>query len=136
MISSFAVAKNITPISGVPMTLYLHSPMQYIRSHYDEYKAKLGGIKGKLFALVVERQRKRDLKYTKFDTIYANSEYTAQLAQQLYKMNRVTISYPHIDPAFAQAELVESPLPYFMYIGRLVNFVRETETIIKLFNAS
>jgi hypothetical protein len=41
LISSFAIAKNITPISGVPMTLYLHSPMQYIRTHYDEYKEKL-----------------------------------------------------------------------------------------------
>lgn len=41
VISSFAVAKNITPISGVKMTLYLHSPMQYIRTHYDEYKEKL-----------------------------------------------------------------------------------------------
>jgi glycerophosphoryl diester phosphodiesterase len=41
LISSFAIAKNITPISGVPMTLYLHSPMQYIWTHYDEYKEKL-----------------------------------------------------------------------------------------------
>ena len=40
-ISSFAIAKNITPISGVPTTLYLHSPMQYIWTHYDEYKEKL-----------------------------------------------------------------------------------------------
>ena len=40
-ISSFAIAKNITPISGVPMMLYLHSPMQYIWTHYDEYKEKL-----------------------------------------------------------------------------------------------
>ncbi|MEI8091484.1 MAG: hypothetical protein WCG98_04575 [bacterium] len=41
VISSFAVAKNITPISGVPMTLYLHSPMQYIRSHFAEYDQKI-----------------------------------------------------------------------------------------------
>jgi len=40
-ISSFAIAKNITPISGIPMMLYLHSPMQYIWTHYDEYNEKL-----------------------------------------------------------------------------------------------
>jgi hypothetical protein len=44
-ISSFAIAKNITPISGVKTTLYLHSPMQYIWTHYDEYKVKLTGFK-------------------------------------------------------------------------------------------
>ena len=45
IISSFAIAKNITPISGIPMILYLHSPMQYIWTHYDEYNEKLKGIK-------------------------------------------------------------------------------------------
>ncbi|MEI6672895.1 MAG: hypothetical protein WCL02_06295 [bacterium] len=40
-ISSFAIAKNITPISGIPIMLYLHSPMQYIWTHYDEYNEKL-----------------------------------------------------------------------------------------------
>ena len=38
-ISSFAIAKNIDPIE-VPTSLYLHSPMQYIRSHYEEYLGK------------------------------------------------------------------------------------------------
>jgi hypothetical protein len=47
-ISSFAIAKNIdqcknnnrSPLS-VSRSLYLHSPMQYIRSHYEEYTQKL-----------------------------------------------------------------------------------------------
>lgn len=134
IISSFAIAKNITPVSGIKTTLYLHSPMQYIRSHYDEYKVKLTGIKGKLFRRIASKLRKRDLRYTKFDTIYANSAYTAELAKKLYDMNHVTISYPPIDPAFAQAEIVETPLPYFVYVGRLVNFVRESDVIITLFN--
>ena len=134
VISSFAIAKNITPISWVPTTLYLHSPMQYIWSHYDEYKVKLTGVKGKLFRRISTKLRKRDLKYTKFDTIYANSEYTAELAKKLYGMNRITVSYPRIDPAFSTTEIVETSLPYFIYIGRLVNFVRESDVIIKLFN--
>lgn len=134
VISSFAVAKNITPVSWVPMSLYLHSPIQYIWSHNDEYKAKLRWFKGKIFRRVTHNLRKRDLKYTKFDTIYANSEYTAELAKKLYGMNKVTISYPHIDPAFSTADIVEQPLPYYIYMGRLVNFVRESDVIIRLFN--
>ena len=35
------IFKNITPISGIKTTLYLHSPMQYIRTHHDEYKEKI-----------------------------------------------------------------------------------------------
>jgi hypothetical protein len=48
VISSFAVAKNLdfcgSNYTGTfnPITsLYLHSPMQYIRSHYDEYVQKI-----------------------------------------------------------------------------------------------
>ena len=133
-ISSFAIAKNITPVSGVKTTLYLHSPMQYIWSHYDEYKVKLTGIKGKLFRWVAERLRKWDLKYTHFDTIMANSEYTAKLAEEIYHMHHIQISYPRVHPAFMHAQVVETPLPYFVYVGRLVNFVRESDVIIKLFN--
>ncbi|MEI7562935.1 MAG: glycosyltransferase [bacterium] len=134
-ISSFAIAKNITPVSGVKTTLYLHSPMQYIWSHYDEYKTKLTGIKGKLFRRIAGKLRKRDLKYTKFDTIMANSEYTAKLAEELYGMHKISVSYPHINPLFTQTNIVETPLSYFVYVGRLVNFVRESDVIIHLFNA-
>lgn len=40
-ISSFAVAKNIDFDTSKPHTLYLHSPMQYIRTHKDEYEQKI-----------------------------------------------------------------------------------------------
>ena len=116
------------------MTLYLHSPMQYIRSHYNEYEVKVTWIKGKLFRYIACILKNRDLKYTKFDTIYANSEYTAELAKKLYHMPQITVSYPRINPAFATAEIVEEPHPYYLYVGRLVNFVRETDVIIQLFN--
>jgi glycosyltransferase involved in cell wall biosynthesis len=49
-------------------------------------------------------------------------------------MNHVTVSYPHINPLFAATEIVEDPLPYFLYVGRLVSFVREADVIIRLFN--
>lgn len=115
------------------MYLYLHSPMQYIWSHYEEYAEKIKGVKKRIFARIVPLLRKRDLKYTKFDKVYANSEYTAQLAQELYEMH-AEVSYPLVSPAFATAEVVESPLGYYVYVGRLVNFVREAGLIISLFN--
>jgi hypothetical protein len=51
LISSFAVAKNInqcktkTENPKTKITLYLHSPMQYIWSHHEEYTGKLKGFK-------------------------------------------------------------------------------------------
>lgn len=134
VISSFAVAKNITPISGVKMTLYLHSPMQYIRTHYDEYKEKLQWIKGKIFNWIVPKLRKRDLKFTKFDKIYANSKYTAQEAEKLYGMHSIQVKYPLVTKKCFIPTIEKEPQPYYLYVGRLVNFVRETDKIIKLCN--
>ena len=133
-ISSFAIAKNITPIPGIKTTLYLHSPMQYIWTHYDEYNEKLKGFKGKLFHWIVPRLRKRDLKYTKFDKIYANSKYTADCAQKLYDMHNIQIKYPLVTEKCFIPAIQEQPLAYYVYVGRLVAFVRETDKIIKLCN--
>lgn len=133
VISSFAVAKNITPISGVKTMLYIHSPMQYIRSHYDEYHKKLTGLKGKLFNRIVPKLREWDLKYTKFDTIYANSEYTSELIHTLYHMTS-EIKYPRISQLFTESPICDTPLPYYVFMGRLVTFVREADLIITFFN--
>lgn len=134
IISSFAIAKNITPISGTPMTLYLHSPMQYIRTHYNEYKEKITGIKAKIFNRVVPKTKKRDLKYTKFDKIYANSKYTAEEAKKIYGIERIQVKYPRIPNKFFIPTVQETPLGYYLYVGRLVKFVRETDKIIKVCN--
>lgn len=133
-ISSFAIAKNITPISGIPMMLYLHSPMQYIWTHYDEYNTKLTGIKGKLFNRIVPKLRKWDLKFTKFDKIYANSKYTAQEAEKLYGMKNIIIKYPRIPNKFFIPAVQETPQAYYLYVWRLVTFVREADKIIRLCN--
>ena len=177
LISSFAIAKNITPISGIKTTLYLHSPMQYIRTHHDEYQEKLQWIKWKLFNRIVPKLRRWDLKFTKFDKVYANSKYTANEAKKLYGMENITIKYPRIPDkffierrnenlnfrdGFHDVELMpttwehvstnemkwlqsskadrrvpavqETPLEYYLYVWRLVTFVRETDKIIKLCN--
>jgi len=133
-ISSFAIAKNITPISGVKMTLYLHSPMQYIWTHYEEYKEKLTGIKGKIFHRIVPKLRKRDLQFTKFDKVYANSKYTAQEAKKMYDIHNIQVKYPIVTEKCFIPAIEENPQAYYLYIGRLVNFVRETDKIIKLCN--
>ncbi len=133
-ISSFAIAKNITPISGIPMTLYLHSPMQYVWTHYNEYKEKLTGIKKTIFNRIVPRLKERDLDHTKFDKIYANSKYTAQEAKKLYGMQDIIIKYPRIPNKFFIPAVQETSQEYYLYVGRLVNFVRETDKVIKLCN--
>ena len=133
-ISSFAIAKNITPIEWVPTYLYLHSPMQYIWSHYEEYNKKLTGFKNKLFNLLVPRLRKWDKKYTNFTSVSCNSEYTKKLAEEIYWVKNAKIKYPKISDTYWFNGISHSPLPYCVYVGRLVNFVRETGVIIKLFN--
>lgn len=116
------------------MTLYLHSPMQYIRTHYDEYNEKLKGIKGKLFHRIVPKLRKRDLEFTKFDKVYANSAYTAKVAKELYDIKSIQVKYPCIAQKFFIPAIQETPLEYYLYVGRLVAFVREADKIIKLCN--
>ena len=131
-ISSFAIAKNIDLI-GVPTSLYLHSPMQYIRSHYEEYLGKFHGWKKWLFKKITPKLRKRDQSYTKFDTIISNSHYTQNLAKQIYGFSS-TVHYPTISDQYRYMGISQTPKPYFVCVGRLVSFVRECEIIIKLFN--
>ena len=80
------------------------------------------------------KQRKRDLRYTKFDRIYANSRYTAQEAEKLYGMKNIQIKYPRIPNKFFIPAVQETPLEYYVYVGRLVSFVREADKIIRLCN--
>lgn len=105
--------------------------MQYIRSHYEEYTHKLKGRKGKLFKRITPRLRKRDKKFTQFDEVYANSNYTAKLAKDLYGLD-AKIKYPLVHmPANLGPE---ESLPYYVYAGRLVKFVKEVDKIIEVFN--
>lgn len=134
LISSFAIAKNITPIPWVPTSLYLHSPMQYIWSHYQEYLGKFSWLKKRIFEITASYLRKRDLKYTSFDRVICNSQYTQHLAEQIYHL-KSTVIYPKIRDEYYFAGISSAPKPYFVCVGRLVNFVRECELIIQTFNA-
>ena len=62
-----------------------------------------------------------------------NSHYTQELAEELYGL-KSTVSYPKIADQYWFAGISPKPMSYFVYVGRLVNFVRETGLIIQLFN--
>lgn len=135
LISSFAIAKNVRFQSKkhVSTTLYLHSPMQYIWSHKEEYLGKFSGWRKRLFAFLVPRLQQRDLQYISFDRVIFNSMYTQQLAQDLYGMQG-KVQYPKLRTVFLKTKISPSPKEYFVCVGRLVKFVRECDVIIKAFN--
>ena len=133
VISSFAIGKNINIPFGSTTKLYLHSPMQYIRSHKDEYLEKFTGRKKKLFKFLIPRLQKRDKQFTQFDEIIFNSKYTQRLAKEIYGMEG-KVQYPKIHDTFYYAGINLQPQEYFVCVGRLVSFVRECDLIIKAFN--
>jgi len=135
VISSFATAKNIVPTSwwGIRTTLYVHSPMQYIWENYDEYMKKLTGLKKALFAFSVWYLRPRDKKSRIYDLVYANSEYTSQCVLNSYGIAS-QVRYPTLDLLFFSTPWVDQPRNYFVYVGRLVRFIREVDLIIELCN--
>lgn len=132
VISSFAVAKNIS-VGSVYKKLYLHSPIQYVRSHYDEYIQKIRWWKWIIFKMIVPILRKWDKKFTKFDECVANSRYTAGLAKEIYWME-CKIKYPKVSKEYLNQWVSENVMPYFVYVWRLVSFVKECDVIIELFN--
>ena len=144
VISSFAVAKNLemckSPSSphynseNPHKKLYLHSPMQYVRSHYDDYLKKLSGLKLRLFKKISKRLRKRDKKFTCYDKVVANSKYTAKLAEEIYDIKNSTVKYPEVDPLFFQQSVNTEPHNYYLYAGRLTKLVKEVDVLIDLFN--
>ena len=132
IISSFAIAKNIS-VPNIKKKLYLHSPMQYIWSHYDEYTHKLSWFKLALFKAITPRLRRWDKWFTQFDEVEFNSQYTEKLAKELYWITWKVV-YPKIDSAFNFAKAVLHPNNYYIYVWRTVKFVKEVDKIIKLFN--
>lgn len=108
--------------------------MQYIWSHYEEYLNKFSGLKKQIFKFTASYLRKWDLKYTHFDKVICNSQYTQKLAEDIYHI-KSSVIYPKIKDEYYFAGISPDPKPYFVCVGRLVNFVRECELIIQTFNA-
>jgi len=117
-ISSFAIAKNLefcktgySDIFNPIVSLYLHSPMQYIRSHYGEYVQKLKWYKLKIFQKITPKLRIWDKKFTKYDNVFANSQYTAKLAKEIYNID-CKVKYPQINEIFLNVSVNTNPNNY------------------------
>lgn len=132
IISSFACVKNIDV--KWEKILYMHSPMQYIRDMYEEYKNKLNFWKKLLFTQTCKILRKRDKKHRHYDKILFNSQFTKILCKKIYDMKEGEILYPRIWLNFIQAMPASEPFDYYLYVWRLVKFSKEVDLIIKLFN--
>lgn len=133
VISSFAIAKNIDFTDWIQTKLYLHSPMQYIRDHHDEYCAKISWFKLRLFNKITPKLRNRDKKFIKFDKTYVNSKYTAKLVKNIYWIKWI-VKYPKVADEFWESDIERNPLNYYVYVWRVVRFVKELDKIIQLFN--
>lgn len=135
-ISSFATTKNIIPVGKIVdahVILYLHSPMQYIWQNYDEYCKKLAARQLLIFKPLTRYLRTRDTKPRRYDIIHANSVYTKQCAKETYNLDAY-ISYPTLEKIYTTTSPTTKPDGYYLYVGRLVKFVRETDLIIHLCN--
>ena len=134
IISSFAAVKNIGSFQqiGAATTLYLHSPMQYIRENYEENLHKLRFPIKQFYMLAAQYLRPRDKQKRTYDKVFFNSEYTQKLAQTLYGLHW-EVKYPPLHHAFRNA-WIDEPENYFIFIGRVVKYVREIDKIIHLFN--
>lgn len=131
VISSFAIAKNIWEQKY--SELYLHSPNQYIRSHYNEYLEKFWLFKKTLYKITSCILRKQDKKHTKFNKIYFNSKYTKSLAAKIYWI-QWKVKYPKIDEKFINTLPANTIDNYYIFLGRTVRFVKELDKIVDLFS--
>ena len=137
IISSFAIAKNID--INKPKILYLHSPMQYIWSHFEEYRKKFKFPTNYLFGFSAKYLRKWDKKYYKFDYIIFNSTYTKETFGKTYNLTSSwEIIHPKVTkPTFKEINIFEKynlPKEYYLYIWRLVKLVKHVDKIIQAFN--
>lgn len=138
IISSFAIAKNIPFDRSIPNFLYLHSPMQYIRTHHQDYTKKISWRKGRIFRTITTRLQKRDTKPRMFKKIIANSIYTKKCAEKIYGRKNIQVKYPPISPLFLNTGVCPPHLVknYFVFVGRIATMIKEVDKLITLCNAT
>ncbi len=135
IISSFAVSKNIKIKKDVKSLLYLHSPMQYIHTHFEDYIKNLSSFKSFLLKFFRKFLLKWDLKKRFFTKVIANSKYTAWLAKQLYWFDKIDIYYPKLPEEVLNLKFKNYIIKdYFIFVGRVANLIRKVDLVIKLFN--
>lgn len=136
VISSFAAVKNLSVASGVDVTLYLHSPNQYIWENYRDYVRKFSFPIKQIFQFVSWYVRLWDKRPRSYTRCLANSHYTARCIHRYYgiAVDDITVQYPQLNQAFVDRRDPVEPHGYFLYIGRLVRFIKELDRLIALAN--
>jgi hypothetical protein len=86
--------------------------------------------------MIARKLKTRDTLPRTYDTIIANSNYTATQAKDIYSMSIDRVQYPQIHKAFGQQAPITCPDNYFVYVGRLVRFVKEVDRLIELINTT
>ena len=99
-----------------------------------------------IYRFVAKYLRKWDQKYVKFDKVYFNSKYTKKLACEIYWWKndwwQKNIVYPIVEiPSFQTIDIVNKyndlkNKQYYIYIWRLVKYVKHVDVIIDSFNKS
>lgn len=137
VVSSFSVSKNVKFDNSKPNMIYMHCPMQYIWDNYEDYKKKFFWPKLRLYMLVSFYLRIRDRQRNKFDQVIANSQYTKDRTQAIYKTKcEISVQYPRISQEFLNYKIPDKhkTWDYYIFVWRVANLIREVNLIIKLFN--
>lgn len=108
----------------------------YIHNHYTNNLKKLRFPIKQFYQLAHRFLSPRDLQQRHYDSISANSAYTAKLMEDIYTLQTNQILYPKLDPLFSQFPIKTERSDYFVFIGRLVTFSKQVDIIIKAFNES
>ncbi len=134
VIDSFAAARNVVPVAWwrAHTTIYFHSPMQYIRANYHDNISKLKAPISRFYRLVTPLLRRRDCLPRHYDIVYSNSHYTAWTVSDLYKLSS-TVRYPRISNIY-EDYIIEQAQDYYIFVGRMVIFLKELDRIVRLFN--
>jgi glycosyltransferase involved in cell wall biosynthesis len=136
LISSFAAVKNIRPPDDAQVTLYMHSPNQYVWTNYKDYLEKFSFPIKQIFMVVAGYIRQWDKRSPQVDTLYVNSKYTAERMHTIYGTPSAMMhcKYPSLGAEFMEKTPPVRPHSYFLYCGRLVRFIKEVDKIITLAN--
>ncbi len=109
--------------------------MQYIRENYEENISKLRFPIKQLYQFATTYLRPWDKAQRKYDVVLCNSNYTAELAKQLYNIDG-QVAYPQLDKAFFVEPVSDITKPYYIFVGRVQRYVREIDKVIMLCNTT
>lgn len=113
--------------------------MQYIRENYKEYKKKIKWVKRLIFLAVAYRLKRRDKRKRTYSKVLCNSTYTLHSAQNDYQREdylpiKPVVVYPKLPQAFIKTPALKKPFTYYLFVWRLVTYIRWVDTVIKAFN--